>query len=632
MIPSLIHRSLRWRLILLIASSIIFPMLSTLLLATYQAGQILQKEAKQHLRQENTALANNVNQWDQNVVKILENISQQPGILAMDAAAQKAILDASSRVYEDIYLINTINLNGMNIARSDEADLTDYSDRTYFQQAILGEPITREIVLGRTSAKPAVVFATGIINDITQETLGVLALAIKLTDVTEKVQAVTLGQTGFAFVVDERGKILAHPNIETVYSLQDFRDYPPVKALLEGNSGFFMFEDENNIQWFAHTVVLPNHWGVIVQQQQREILERVYRFWTFALFLTLIILILVILITWQIANHIIDPLQRLSQAFAKTGQGDLNQIILTNRKDEVGILSQEFNEMAQQLKDLFNTLEDKVASRTEKLSQANAEIILLNQKLSDENLRMGAELVMLEKMQRMVLPNPEELSAIDGLDIAAHMQPASEVGGDYYDILRSPSGVAFCIGDVTGHGLESGLLMVMTQVTVRTLINLGLICPYDFFIRLNETIFQNIERIKSDKNLTFALVIYQENKLIISGQHEEVIICRNNGEIERVDTIDLGLPIGLTDDISSFLSYTVIHVQPGDTVILYTDGITEAMNPEEKLYGMDRLCAIISQHWNQPAEQIKNAILEDLRQFIGEQKIFDDITLVVFKC
>ncbi|TVU52209.1 MAG: HAMP domain-containing protein [Arthrospira sp. PLM2.Bin9] len=632
MIPWLMQKSLRWRLMILIASSVILPMFGTLLLAAYQAGRILHEQAQGDLMRENTALANNVNQWDENVVKILTNMSKQPGILTMEGEVQRRILAATSRVYEDIYLINTIDLNGMNIARSDEEELTDYSDRTYFQQALLRQTITREIVLGRTSGKPAVVFASPIVNDNFPEILGVLALAIKLTDVTAKVQAVTLGNTGFAFVVDEQGKVLAHPNMETANNLQDFSDYPPVKALLEGDSGFLTFEDENQIRWLSHRILLSNNWGVIVQQQEREILDRAYHFWTFALWLALGMLTSVIIITWKIANHIINPLRKLGEAVAKTGEGDLTQVVLTNRVDEVGILAQEFNQMAKQLKDLFNTLEQKVATRTEKLSEANQEIINLNQKLSDENLRMSAELVIMQKMQKMVLPTTEELAAIESLDIAAYMQPASEVGGDYYDILNNQSGIVFGIGDVTGHGLESGLLMVMTQVAVRTLVNLGSIYPAEFLNRLNQTICENIKRIKSDKNLTFSIVIYEDNKLIISGQHEEVIICRNQGIIERIDTIDLGLPIGLMDDISSFLNYTVVNVETGDTVILYTDGITEAMNPQGQLYGIERLCGVISHNWEQGAEAMKNAILEDLQEFIAEQNIFDDITLVIFKC
>ena len=89
--------------------------------------------------------------------------------------------------------------------------------------------------------------------------------------------------------------------------------------------------------------------------------------------------------------------------------------------------------------------------------------------LEAANLRMSAELDFVGQMQHLILPTPDELAAIDSLDIAAFMEPADEVGGDYYDVLHTDGVVNIGIGDVTGHGLESGILMVMTQAIVRAL-------------------------------------------------------------------------------------------------------------------------------------------------------------------
>jgi len=72
-------------------------------------------------------------------------------------------------------------------------------------------------------------------------------------------------------------------------------------------------------------------------------------------------------------------------------------------------------------------------------------------------------------------------------------------------------------------------------------------------------------------------------------------------------------------------------LQPGDGIVLYTDGITEARNLEKKLYGIERLCEVVSRHWFGTAKEIQQAVIEDVRQFIGKQKVFDDITLLVLK-
>ena len=248
-----------------------------------------------------------------------------------------------------------------------------------------------------------------------------------------------------------------------------------------------------------------------------------------------------------------------------------------------------------------------------------------------ENLRMNAELDIAKQLQQMVLPKAEELQAIAGLEIAGFMAPADEVGGDYYDILYNDDIVTIGIGDVTGHGLESGILMVMIQTAVRTLKEIKEIDPVRFLDTLNRTIYKNLQRMNCEKNLTLAILNYAEGRISISGQHEEIIVVRKSGKIELIDTINLGFPIGLDDDIADMISEELVELEPGDGVVLYTDGIPEARDIDRKFYGLERLCEVVAINWRLSAEQIKQAAIDDLRGFIGEQQVFDDITLVVLK-
>jgi PAS domain S-box-containing protein len=276
-------------------------------------------------------------------------------------------------------------------------------------------------------------------------------------------------------------------------------------------------------------------------------------------------------------------------------------------------------------------LEAMVKRRTAQLEEVNAEIAVLNARLKSENLRMGAQLDLLREMQQLILPKDEELEAIRDLDIAGFMEPADEVGGDYYDVLHIDEVVTIGIGDVTGHGLESGILMVMTQTAVRTLAEIRESDPVRFLDTLNRIIYKNVERMNSDKNLTLAILNYTKGTISISGQHEETLVVRKSGKIERIDTIDLGFPIGLNEQIADFINHTTVELNPGDGVVLYTDGIPEAEDINQKLYGLERLCEVVSSHWHLSAEKIKQVVIEDVRRFIGEQKVFDDITLVIMK-
>ena len=280
---------------------------------------------------------------------------------------------------------------------------------------------------------------------------------------------------------------------------------------------------------------------------------------------------------------------------------------------------------------LYQTLEDKVKERTGQLAQANQEITALNERLKAENLRLSAELEVTRKLQQMILPKQEELDLIEGLEISGFMEPADEVGGDYYDVFSQNGRVKISIGDVTGHGLESGVLMLMTQTAVRTLQESNQTDPVQFLDILNRTIYSNVQRINPAKNLTLCLLDYDRGTLSVSGQHEEVIVVRAGGKVERIDTMNLGFPIGLDEEISDFIAIEQVQLNPDDVVVLYTDGITEAKDINRQQYGIDRLCEVGSRNCSLSAEEIRQAVIEDVLRHIGSQKVFDDITLVVLK-
>ena len=265
------------------------------------------------------------------------------------------------------------------------------------------------------------------------------------------------------------------------------------------------------------------------------------------------------------------------------------------------------------------------------LTQAHAEIVTLNQQLKSENLRMGAELAVTRRLQEMVLPREAELQAILPLDIAGFMQSAEEVGGDYYDVVQHNGKIRIGIGDVTGHGLESGVLMLMAQTAVRTLIANGEEDPIKLLNTINKTLYDNTRRMKSHKNMTLSLLQYEMGVLNLSGQHEDMIVLRTDGAIESIDTFDLGFPLGLEKDISAFVAQTNIQLNPEDVAVLYTDGITEAMNMQKEQYGLDRFHQVLQNNRDRSAIEIQQQVIFDVMEFIGEQRVFDDITLLILK-
>jgi sigma-B regulation protein RsbU (phosphoserine phosphatase) len=110
-----------------------------------------------------------------------------------------------------------------------------------------------------------------------------------------------------------------------------------------------------------------------------------------------------------------------------------------------------------------------------------------------------------------------------------------------------------------------------------------------------------------------------------------MILVRNNGSLELVDTVDLGFPVGLDEEIAKFVSQVNIHLESGDGIVLYTDGVIEAENAAGELYGLNRLTRIVNETWKFPAETIKESVVRDVLHHIGKQKMFDDLTLVILK-
>jgi len=289
-----------------------------------------------------------------------------------------------------------------------------------------------------------------------------------------------------------------------------------------------------------------------------------------------------------------------------------------------------------QVEDLVQGLEmgandymTKPIAKKELLARVKTHLSL--KKLAADNLRMSAELEVAKHLQQMVLPKEDELQQIDQLDIAGFMEPANEVGGDYYDVLQHNGHVKIGIGDVTGHGLESGVVMLMVQMAVQTLLTHEVSDPTTFLTVLNRAIHKNIQRIQSHKNLTLSLLDYENGQLRITGQHEDILLVRQGGLVEQIETFNLGFMIGVVDDISPFASHQEISLQPGDGIVLYTDGITEAQNLEKQQYGLQRLCDVVSRHWSGTAKQVQQAVIDDVKHYINTQQIFDDITLLVLK-
>ncbi len=507
---------------------------------------------------------------------------------------------------------------------------------------------------------------------------GAVGTDLLLTPIIEDVLAVQVAESGFGFLMDGQGKIIAMPqegltlfdvNLESVEvgglsyyngslsSSTNTNVQQLAGEIINAANGIFDLHLSEPIKssdlegYFVSFASLPalsnstyqaDEWRIVIVVPKKEIFAELIETqkqvqstgeqnFLFGIGILIGFLTLATLASTRFSRSITTDLSKLAGAADQISDRNFDVQLNIERQDELGQLGNAFGIMSREIKDYTANLENKVTQRTSDLQMANDEILRLNSKLLDENDRLSAELDIAQQLQKMVLPSDDETAAIKELDIAGYMKPADEVGGDYYDVLQVGDATYLGVGDVTGHGLSSGVIMLMVQTAYLTLSLTGEKDLDKILSTLNKALYQNIIRIKENKDLTLSLLRYKDKKFDIVGQHETVILCRSSGDIEIIDTMDLGFPIGLEGDIDDFIAIKQLELMPDEVMLLYTDGITEAENHKKEMYGIDNLTSALQKHYQKDAKIIRDKIVDEVYAFIDDATIHDDISMLVIK-
>ncbi len=372
--------SLRFRIPLMVLLGVIPPMLGAIFFASYRADVKLRQDAQRTMMSKAEMLANTVSWWDKMNVSTLKQLSQQPDIVSMDGERQKPVLKNLVKTNENLYLASTIGLNGFNVARSDGDTILYYGDRPWFLGAKAGKDVTYQSLISRTIMKPAICMATSI-GQTPSEVAGIAMLCTELSALANQIGQLEFGETGSALLVDQNGKVLAHPNSAFLSGnkLEDLSQYPPIINILEGRSGNFSFRDKQGIDWISYSITLDNGWSVTILQQKAEFIANQTEFQSLVSLVAVVAVIAVSFLTFLVANYLIAPISQLTTAAEEIAEGKLDRKVEIKRKDELGSLAKSFNQMANHLTNSLEELEDRVKERTSELKAAKEAAELANQ-------------------------------------------------------------------------------------------------------------------------------------------------------------------------------------------------------------------------------------------------------------
>lgn len=319
----------------------------------------VQAETEKLMAQTAKGLGEQVDSWIDNNVSVLRTAANLSEVISMDREKQEPVLQAIQKEYPWMYLVFTLGADGMNVARDDGKPLKDYSDRQYFKDAIGGKKLSWQTLIGKTSKKPALVLAVPVKNG--DRLVGVIAAAMTIDVISSNIANWRQGDTGFAFLVDEKGFVVSHPNKQYVSKRKNLNSHPLIAGFRKKGWRTISsnFNVTNNEASFGHVRSNNYGWALVLQQQEGEVFAAYNRTQEFALVLLASTIVLVLIIAWFSARAIVTPIMKLTDAAERMSLGELNVKIDVKSKDEIGLLAQAVGRMQTSLRLAMNRLRRK---------------------------------------------------------------------------------------------------------------------------------------------------------------------------------------------------------------------------------------------------------------------------------
>lgn len=447
---------------------------------------------------------------------------------------------------------------------------------------------------------------------------GIVTSDIALDWLTQAVASIKVLDTGYAFLVSRNGTIVTHPAAElimneTIFSLAEDRNDAALREtgrrMLNGESGFVPVTSFPGFSARMYYAPIPSvGWTLAIVFPENELFADVRRLNLTAAAGGLAGVLLIGLAVALIARAITAPLRRLTAATAMISGGNFDAQLPEDRSgDEVGELGRAFATMNESLREHIRQLTLATASRE----------------------RMDSELRIARDIQMAILPKSLPPSPdTKAFDFFALIEPAREVGGDFYDFfLIDDTHLCLVMADVSGKGIPASLFMAVTKTLIKATAGTGH-APADILTRVNSEIARDNDQ-SMFVTVFFAVLDLQTGGMVFTNAgHNPPLLIRSNGTIAPIGGSGQ-LVLGAMEDTvyrddSSALA-------PGDRLFLYTDGVTEAMSPGDEMYGNERLERALAQLRDGTLREMAHGVVDGIRAFAGTTPQSDDITIMAFE-
>ncbi|MCL1946271.1 MAG: SpoIIE family protein phosphatase [Chitinivibrionia bacterium] len=363
----------------------------------------------------------------------------------------------------------------------------------------------------------------------------------------------------------------------------------------------------DGVNYMALRRIMDNGWMLSVQIPTKEIFaEMESQMEIFSIILISFAVIILFCVRVFISILVIKPIERLALDIAEVGNGNLDKQIQVKSNDEVGLLAATFNKMTVNLK-----------SSIEQIAKEHA-----------ERERIGAELEIATQIQTSMLPSvfPKFANHKD-FDIYASMLPAKEIGGDFYDFFFIDANIlAVVIADVSGKGIPSALFMTVAKTLIKNNAQSGK-SPKEVFDIVNNLLCENNEAAMFVTAFMGYLDVKSGKFIFVNAGHNPPLL---RGK-EKYDYLKVksGFVLGGMKDISYSQDEISLHSQ--DELFLYTDGVTEAMNNESRLFGEKRLHTTVNNNLNLAPKELTETVKQEIDKFADGAQQADDITMLVLR-